>query len=161
MRALVVLLVLSAAILCRAVTGLPAFLRGVSDESRMEYTDLVQRWDLSATEKLQKILEWADKNGKKEAVTKYVEKKKTERIEQRKQFDGMLENLPTIGKKYESIWFDKNKTKAQKAAEMDKLRSEHKKEYTLLSIMMKMAEPRNRRSRRGRKGKKEKAKAQA
>ncbi|KAL6740262.1 hypothetical protein Aduo_013633 [Ancylostoma duodenale] len=158
MRALVVLLLLSAAVLCRALglgkstPAVPTFLRDLTHESRHEYSDLKRRWDLSWKEKAQKILEWADKNGIKETVVEYLEKKKVERKQQRKLFDELLENLPAVGKKYISIRDDVNKTKAQKAAEMDKLRSEHKKEFKVIQYAMKVLSPRRQRSRRNDKG---------
>ncbi|RCN41472.1 hypothetical protein ANCCAN_12581 [Ancylostoma caninum] len=134
MRTLVVLLLLSATVLCRelgsqkSTPAIPTFLGEVTHESWHEYRDLKRRWDLSWKEKRQKILEWAEKNGIKESVAEYLEKRRAERKQQRKQFDELLENLPTVGKKYISIWDDRNKTRAQKAAEMDRLRSEYKKE---------------------------------
>ncbi|RCN41470.1 hypothetical protein ANCCAN_12579 [Ancylostoma caninum] len=104
--------------------------------------DIRRRWDLSLKEKRQKILEWAEKNGIKEPVAEYLEKRKAEGKQQRKQFDELLENLPTVGKKYISIWDDRNKTKAQKAAEMDKLRSEYKKEFKVVSYALRILDPR-------------------
>ncbi|KAK6749206.1 hypothetical protein RB195_001668 [Necator americanus] len=67
------------------------FLQNVSAEDRREYKNLLERWDLSANEQIEKALKWGEKLGIKDKVQKYIEKRRKEEDEVRKKFGEIIE----------------------------------------------------------------------
>ncbi|KAK6749205.1 hypothetical protein RB195_001668 [Necator americanus] len=119
------------------------FLQNVSAEDRREYKNLLERWDLSANEQIEKALKWGEKLGIKDKVQKYIEKRRKEEDEVRKKFGEIIGSLTSLGKEFLETYWNGDKIRALVRAYIDKFRAEHEQQYEVLNYALQLAKERS------------------